>query len=106
MSDHLNLFQVFALDLISSYPENDINGVVLRAALKKNGYNKSVPGFCDAMGRLERAGLVSGRHATTKKDGRTIRQKFYATTKEGEEALAESRDRLTRRKWSPLGEAL
>lgn len=93
----LSLTQICILDAIGP---SETLGASLRESLKSEGIHKSIPGFSDCMSRLERAGLIEGRHDTTKKDGRTIRQKFYSLTDEGAHLLGAAKVFFEKRNWA------
>lgn len=99
---NLYVSQSFLLCLIDSYPEEEVDSAILRKAMESRGMKKSQNGFSDTMIRLERTGLVEGRHTAVKIGKRLIRKKFYRLSDQGEEALSEARAMVNAFDWEPF----
>lgn len=61
----------------------DASGRELRGYLAERGVRRSGPGFYQLMGRLEDAGLLSGRYERTEGPTRPVKERRYQITPAG-----------------------
>ena len=81
--------QSFVLGVLCS---GGASGKEIRAKLKGNGCNKSLPSFYQLMSRLEESGCVTGSYELIQISGKKVRERRYKITGQGRRALQQSID--------------
>jgi hypothetical protein len=71
------------LDLLASYPSDEVSGRELRGLLNNRGFRRSAPAFVFTMMNLADKGLIWYREEVTLIDGVEVRDRFYQIREEG-----------------------
>lgn len=70
------------LDILASYPGEEIDGRELRGLLRSRGFRRSAPVFVFTMLSLKDKGLVACREEVRDVDGVEIRDRYYRISEE------------------------